>query len=293
MGGHGWVTNPQTDHNYVIDFAVGWSLRTALGILAEYRDANKWWHRMTRDDKWWPGMKGDNKGWQVMTSDKRWQVMTSDDKWWQAMTSDDRRWQVMTRDDEWWQSVTNDDRRWQVKASDDKGWQVINDDKWRQGMTKAEKWWQAMARDDKWLRVMTIRHVMTRYDKWWKGMTGRKQANVSVRMAWISFGALPCSERNLMTARLSMLLKSRASRTRFWARRLPGRAKDLSAPRYLPRTAFNTRSMKENYFSVGHVISLMCCVQVAMFQITSYVLYVFSLRYVPRVQFGVSTAANQ
>ena len=36
--------------------------------------------------------------------------------------------------------------------------------------------------------------------------------NVSIRMAWISFGALPCREKkNLMTARVSMLLKSRAS----------------------------------------------------------------------------------
>ena len=35
---------------------------------------------------------------------------------------------------------------------------------------------------------------------------------VSVRMAWISFGALPCrGKKSLMTARVSMLLKSRAS----------------------------------------------------------------------------------
>ena len=35
---------------------------------------------------------------------------------------------------------------------------------------------------------------------------------VSVRMAWISFGALLCrGKKNLMTARVSMLLKSRAS----------------------------------------------------------------------------------
>jgi len=41
---------------------------------------------------------------------------------------------------------------------------------------------------------------------------GRKQANISVRMAWISFGVLPCRGRkNLMTARVSILLKSRAS----------------------------------------------------------------------------------
>ena len=43
----------------------------------------------------------------------------------------------------------------------------------------------------------------------------RKQANVSVRMAWISFGALPCRKRNLMTARVSILLKSPASLTCF------------------------------------------------------------------------------
>ena len=38
-------------------------------------------------------------------------------------------------------------------------------------------------------------------------------------------------KRNLMTARVSMLLKSRASLTCFRAFFLPGRAKDLSAPR--------------------------------------------------------------
>ena len=60
---------------------------------------------------------------------------------------------------------------------------------------------------------------------------GRKQAQVSVRMAWISFGALPCRKRNVMTARVSILLKSRASLTCFRTCLLPGRAKDLSAPR--------------------------------------------------------------
>jgi len=62
---------------------------------------------------------------------------------------------------------------------------------------------------------------------------GRKQANVSVRMAWISFGALPCKENNWMIARVSILLKSRASLTCFRVCFLPGRAKDLSAPRYI------------------------------------------------------------
>ena len=35
--------------------------------------------------------------------------------------------------------------------------------------------------------------------------------NGSFRMAWISFGVLPCTKRNLMTARMSLLLKSRTS----------------------------------------------------------------------------------
>jgi len=64
--------------------------------------------------------------------------------------------------------------------------------------------------------------------------TGRKQDNVSVRMAWISFCALPYrGKKNLMIARVSMLLKPRASLTCFRASFLPGRAKDLSAPRYI------------------------------------------------------------
>ena len=41
---------------------------------------------------------------------------------------------------------------------------------------------------------------------------GACSPNVSFRMAWISFGALPCrKKKTLMTARVSMLLKSRAS----------------------------------------------------------------------------------
>jgi len=41
---------------------------------------------------------------------------------------------------------------------------------------------------------------------------GACSPNVFVRMVWISFGALPCrKKKNLMTARISMLLKSRAS----------------------------------------------------------------------------------
>jgi len=40
---------------------------------------------------------------------------------------------------------------------------------------------------------------------------GAYSPNVSVRMAWIYFSALLCMEGDLMTARVSMLLKSRAS----------------------------------------------------------------------------------
>ena len=62
---------------------------------------------------------------------------------------------------------------------------------------------------------------------------GREQTIVSVRIAWISFGALPCRENNFMTPRVSMLLKSHASPEFFSACFLPSRTKDLSAPQYV------------------------------------------------------------
>jgi hypothetical protein len=65
---------------------------------------------------------------------------------------------------------------------------------------------------------------------------GRKQASVSVRMACISFGALPCSKRNSMPARVSMLLNSRASLTYFRVCFLPVRARDLSVPQYFAKS---------------------------------------------------------
>jgi len=52
---------------------------------------------------------------------------------------------------------------------------------------------------------------------------------------WREFPSAPClagGEKNLMTASVSMLLKSRSSLTRFRGCFLPGRAKDLLAPRY-------------------------------------------------------------
>ena len=52
---------------------------------------------------------------------------------------------------------------------------------------------------------------------------------------WREFPSAPCfaGKTNLMKARVSMLLKSRASLTCFRACFLPGRAKDLSASRYI------------------------------------------------------------
>ena len=57
---------------------------------------------------------------------------------------------------------------------------------------------------------------------------------------WRQFPSAPClaGKKNLMTARVSMLLNSRASLTCFQACFLPGRAKDLSAPR-VRATRFN------------------------------------------------------
>jgi len=50
---------------------------------------------------------------------------------------------------------------------------------------------------------------------------------------WREFPSAPCiAEKKKLTARVSMLLKSRKSLTCSRACFLPGRAKDLSAPRY-------------------------------------------------------------
>jgi len=64
---------------------------------------------------------------------------------------------------------------------------------------------------------------------------GRKQANVSFRMAWISFGVLPCRKKKKElddSSRLDVVEIARVS-DMLRACFLPGRAKDLSAPRYL------------------------------------------------------------
>ena len=61
------------------------------------------------------------------------------------------------------------------------------------------------------LRAVMVRRTKYRVTGKSLARPGRKQANVSVRMAWISFGALACrGGGGTVTARGSMLLKSRA-----------------------------------------------------------------------------------
>ena len=70
---------------------------------------------------------------------------------------------------------------------------------------------------------------------------GRKQAHVSLRMVWISFGALPCKKNKTWWQLASRCCWNRARRlTCFRACFLPGRAKDLSAPRYNQSTVLKS-----------------------------------------------------
>jgi len=57
-----------------------------------------------------------------------------------------------------------------------------------------------------------------------------------------------------MTARVSMLLKTRASLTGFRACFLLGRAKDLSAPRYVPPLLTDTHIVRS-----AHTVYLSLC----------------------------------
>jgi len=64
---------------------------------------------------------------------------------------------------------------------------------------------------------------------------GRKQANVSVRMAWISFGALPCKKKKTWWQLASRCCRNQARPCH--ASELVSflvRLRDLSAPRYIP-----------------------------------------------------------
>ena len=86
------------------------------------------------------------------------------------------------------------------------------------------------------MRTHTYTHTLSEPQHYSRGADkslarpGRTQANVSVRMVCISFGALPCrGGKNLMTAHISMM-KSCTSLTCFQACFLSGQAKDLTAP---------------------------------------------------------------
>ena len=59
---------------------------------------------------------------------------------------------------------------------------------------------------------------------------------------WCRFHSAPCvaEKKNLVTASVSMLLKSRSSLTCFRACFLPFRAKDLSAPWYISKSSEKT-----------------------------------------------------
>jgi len=73
----------------------------------------------------------------------------------------------------------------------------------------------------------------------WPDLEGNKLMFLS---EWREFPSAPyLAEKNMMTSRVSMLLKSRASLTCFRACFLPGRDKDLSAPQYMfKRTNYET-----------------------------------------------------
>ena len=78
---------------------------------------------------------------------------------------------------------------------------------------------------------------------------------------WREFPSVPWlagGKKNLMIARVSMLLKSRASLTCFRACFLPGRAKDLSAPGYLSLPRVELCLSKEQLLKCLKVSGLEC-----------------------------------
>jgi len=88
-------------------------------------------------------------------------------------------------------------------------------------------------------------------------------ANVSVRMAWISFGALPCREKKTWQL-ASRCCWNRASLTCFRACFLPGRAKDLSAPgsfgcKIEPSSGHYKRTDKLETLYIIRIKSCYCC----------------------------------
>jgi len=91
-----------------------------------------------------------------------------------------------------------------------------------------------------WLKITYVVEKMCLLDKTrgalYRGAdksSARQEGNKLMFLSeWSEFPSAPClaGKKNLMTARVSMLLKSRASLTCFRACFFPGRAKDLSAP---------------------------------------------------------------
>jgi len=71
---------------------------------------------------------------------------------------------------------------------------------------------------------------------------------------WREFPSAPClaGKKKLMTARVSMLLKSRESLTYFRACFFPDQAKDLSARRYVFSVGLRTNS---DYFPIQHPLT--------------------------------------
>ena len=77
---------------------------------------------------------------------------------------------------------------------------------------------------------------------------------------WREFPSAPSLEeekkKNLMTARVSMLLKLRAYLICFRASFLPGRAKDLSAPRYTDYFSLFSSIIPETFKDITSISSL-------------------------------------
>jgi len=79
-------------------------------------------------------------------------------------------------------------------------------------------------------------------------------------MAWISFGALPCRKKKLMTARISMLLKSRASLACFQACFIPYQQPSKSVD-----TGQVARSPKHVFSEAEYAVRLpFCCINISI-----------------------------
>ena len=93
------------------------------------------------------------------------------------------------------------------------------------------------------------------------------------RSEWREFPSAPClaGEKNLMTARVSMLLKSRASLICFRACLFPGRAKDFSAP-----LVYVSPSVKPQTCYFNHTFFLQ---YEATVELNGYVLFVYTVHH--------------